>query len=126
VSDWPLVVKELIDNALEACEETGVAPVISVTVNEAGIEVLDNGPALPADTTKGVLDYTVRVSSREGNVSQTRGAPANAPTNSREYPRKRSKLMKPPVSCYVAGSFRGRTRGMGRHRSAPRLLQKAG
>jgi hypothetical protein len=27
VSDWPLVVvKELIDNALDACEETGVAP----------------------------------------------------------------------------------------------------
>ena len=40
VAEWPLVVvKELIDNALDACEETGVAPVISVTVNEAGIEV---------------------------------------------------------------------------------------
>ncbi len=37
MSDWPLVVvKELSDNALDACEETGVAPVISVTVNEAG------------------------------------------------------------------------------------------
>jgi hypothetical protein len=79
VSDWPLVVvKELIDNALDACEETGVAPVISVTVNEAGIEVTDNGPGLPADTTKGVLDYTVRVSSREAYVSPTRGAQGNA------------------------------------------------
>ena len=47
VAEWPLVVvKELIDNALDACEETGVAPVISVTLNEAGIEVTDNGPAL--------------------------------------------------------------------------------
>jgi DNA topoisomerase VI subunit B len=66
VSDWPLVVvKELIDNALDACEETGVAPVISVTVNEAGIEITDNGPGLPPDTITGVLDYTVRISSRE-------------------------------------------------------------
>ena len=79
VSDWPLVVvKELIDNALDACEETGVAPMISVTVNEAGIEVTDNGPGLPADTIKGVLDYTVRVSSREAYVSPTRGAQGNA------------------------------------------------
>ena len=79
VAEWPLViVKELIDNALDACEETGVAPVISVTVNEAGIEVTDNGPGLPADTIKGVLDYTLRVSSREAYVSPTRGAQGNA------------------------------------------------
>ncbi len=73
MSDWPfVVVKELIDNALDA------APVISVTVNEAGIEVTDNGPGMPADTIEGVLDYTVRVSSREAYVSPTRGAQGNA------------------------------------------------
>jgi DNA topoisomerase VI subunit B len=45
VADWPLVIlKELIDNALDACEEVGIAPVISVTVDEHGIEVTDNGP----------------------------------------------------------------------------------
>jgi DNA topoisomerase VI subunit B len=31
--DWPLViVKELVDNSLDSCEEFGVAPVIHVTV----------------------------------------------------------------------------------------------
>jgi DNA topoisomerase VI subunit B len=33
VEEWPLVVlKELMDNALDACEEAEVAPVISITV----------------------------------------------------------------------------------------------
>ncbi len=79
VSDWPLVIlKELIDNALDAAEEAHIAPVITVTVNERGIRVTDNGPGIPADIIKGVLDYTVRVSSREAYVSPTRGAQGNA------------------------------------------------
>ncbi len=33
---WPLVVvKELIDNALDGCEEQGIAPEITVTVDES-------------------------------------------------------------------------------------------
>jgi hypothetical protein len=40
--EWPLViVKELIDNALDACEEAGVPPEISVRVGAHGITVLD-------------------------------------------------------------------------------------
>ena len=79
VSDWPLViVKELIDNALDACEEAGIPPEITVVVDNVGIEVRDNGPGMPADTIKSVLDYTVRVSSREAYVSPTRGAQGNA------------------------------------------------
>ncbi len=79
VSDWPLVIlKELLDNALDAAEEAGIAPVIVVTVDENGIQVEDNGPGLPAETIKGVLDYDVRVSSREAYVSPTRGAQGNA------------------------------------------------
>ncbi len=43
---WPLVVlKELIDNALDACEEAGVAPEIDVCVDDVGITVVDNGQA---------------------------------------------------------------------------------
>lgn len=38
----------------------------------------DNGPGLPASTIKGVLDYTVRVSSREAYVAPDRGAQGNA------------------------------------------------
>ena len=45
---WPLVVlKELIDNALDACEVTGVAPQITVTVTDHTLAVADNGAGLP-------------------------------------------------------------------------------
>jgi DNA topoisomerase VI subunit B len=76
---WPLVIlKELVDNALDACEEAGVAPVIMVKVDQTGITVSDNGPGMPAQTIKHVLDWSIRVSSREAYVSPTRGAQGNA------------------------------------------------
>jgi Histidine kinase-, DNA gyrase B-, and HSP90-like ATPase len=76
---WPLVVlKELTDNAIDACEEVGIAPEIVITVDKAGITVADNGPGIPAETVKHILDFTVRVSSREAYVSPTRGAQGNA------------------------------------------------
>jgi hypothetical protein len=78
-AEWPLViVKELIDNALDACEEAGVPPVISVTADPCGITVCDNGPGLPEATLRGALDFTVRVSNREAYVSPCRGAQGNA------------------------------------------------
>ena len=41
---WPLVVlKELVDNALDACEEAEVAPEITIQVDDNGITVTDNG-----------------------------------------------------------------------------------
>jgi DNA topoisomerase VI subunit B len=76
---WPLViVKELTDNALDAAEEAEVAPVISIAVKGYSISITDNGPGIPAKTIDGVLDYSVRVSSREAYVSPTRGAQGNA------------------------------------------------
>ena len=78
-NEWPLVaLKELLDNALDACEEAGVAPDIHVTVASDGITVMDNGPGIPAKTVEGILDYSIRVSSREAYVSPTRGAQGNA------------------------------------------------
>jgi DNA topoisomerase VI subunit B len=77
--DWPLVaLKELADNAIDACEDLRVAPVIGVTVDERGITVTDNGPGLPADTLDGVVDFSLRVSSRMGYVAPDRGAQGNA------------------------------------------------
>ena len=77
--NWPLVlIKELLDNALDACEEHGVAPDIRVTVDDQGVEVSDNGPGIPRETVQGVLDFSIRVSSREAYVSPTRGAQGNA------------------------------------------------
>ena len=43
-----------------------------------GITVADNGPGLPAGTISDILDFLVRVSSREAYVSPTRGAQGNA------------------------------------------------
>jgi hypothetical protein len=77
--DWPLVVlKELSDNALDACEEAGTAPEIAVRVDENGITTTDNGPGLSAKVVEDVLDFSVRVSSREAYVAPDRGAQGNA------------------------------------------------
>jgi DNA topoisomerase VI subunit B len=76
---WPLVIlKELIDNAIDAAEEAGIAPTIDVVVDETGITVSDNGPGLPTTVVSDILDFSVRVSSREAYVSPTRGAQGNA------------------------------------------------
>jgi hypothetical protein len=76
---WPLVlVKELLDNAIDACEEAGHPPVINVNVVDDTIIITDNGPGLPPETVEGILDYTARISSREAYVSPTRGAQGNA------------------------------------------------
>lgn len=76
---WPhYALKELVDNAIDACEDHDIAPVISVAVDKDTLTVEDNGPGIPDDTIIGVLDFAVRVSSREAYVSPTRGAQGNA------------------------------------------------
>jgi hypothetical protein len=70
VYEWPLVVlKELMDNALDACEEAEIAPVISIAVKPGSITIRDNGGGIETETI---------VSSREAYVSPTRGAQGNA------------------------------------------------
>jgi len=77
--EWPLViVKELVDNAIDASEEASVAPIIQVCCDSTGISVADNGPGLPETALIGQLDFKVRVSSREAYVSPCRGAQGNA------------------------------------------------
>jgi hypothetical protein len=79
VMQWPLVVlKELFDNALDAGEEAEVAPVISIAVEPGSIVIEDNAAGIKTSTIKSILDYTIRVSSREAYVSPTRGAQGNA------------------------------------------------
>jgi len=77
--EWPLVVaKELIDNSLDAAEEAEVWPEIAVTVDPGAIIIEDNAGGFDAETVESILDYTIRVSSREAYCSPTRGAQGNA------------------------------------------------
>jgi hypothetical protein len=78
---WGLaILKELVDNALDACEQTDRAPVITVTVDPGTntLSVQDNGPGLRAETLERSLDYTVRVSDKAYYVSPSRGQLGNA------------------------------------------------
>jgi DNA topoisomerase VI subunit B len=78
-SEWPLVVlKELMDNALDACEEARVVPEITVRVGDEGISVSDNGPGIPESTVRDILNFSVRVSSREMYMAPDRGRQGNA------------------------------------------------
>ena len=63
---------------LDAAEQAGVAPRIRVTLHERMIEVVDNGPGIAGDVVDDILDFTVRVSSREAYVGPWRGAQGNA------------------------------------------------
>jgi hypothetical protein len=47
VDQWPLVIlKELVDNAIDGCEEAEITPVIEVIVRDGSITVSDNGPGI--------------------------------------------------------------------------------
>jgi DNA topoisomerase VI subunit B len=76
---WPeVILKELLDNALDACETHGILPELHVTINDRAIRVKDNGPGLSADVLRGVIDFGVRVSSKDAYISPTRGSQGNA------------------------------------------------
>ena len=51
---------------------------ISIAVEPGSIVIEDNADGIKTSTIKSILDYTIRVSSREAYVSPTRGAQGNA------------------------------------------------
>lgn len=77
-----VVVKELIDNALDAAEDATLAPEIEVTSEVDGhllrVTVSDNGNGIPADVVARILDFNVLASSNAAYRSPTRGAQGNA------------------------------------------------
>ncbi len=73
-----VVVKELVDNSLDACEAARILPDITITIEPDSITVADNGAGIPADVVESVLDFNVRVSSKDAYISPTRGAQGNA------------------------------------------------
>lgn len=76
---WPLVlVKELIDNGLDACENADCAPQIDVIVTPDAFIVRDNGPGMPSATLRAACDFTVTVSDKALYASPSRGQQGNA------------------------------------------------
>jgi DNA topoisomerase VI subunit B len=81
VVQWlEVVVKEVVDNALDEAEEAGLPPQIEVSVDtdKCEIVVIDRGRGIKADTVRAITDLSQKVSSRAAYVSPTRGQQGNA------------------------------------------------
>lgn len=76
-----VVLKELIDNALDESENIGM-PEIEIDITETPdyyiISVRDNGTGFPEGAVAGVLDFNTRVSTKTIYAAPTRGAQGNA------------------------------------------------
>ena len=63
-----VVIKELMDNALDAAESAGVAPEITLAADIVDdnmiLEVTDNGPGMPSELIDRILDFSVLVSDK--------------------------------------------------------------
>ena len=77
-----VVVKELLDNALDAAETAGRAPIIEIrTLTDDGLTyvmVADNGCGIKAETVADICDFTVLVSDKARYRGPARGAQGNA------------------------------------------------
>jgi DNA topoisomerase VI subunit B len=77
-----VVLKELHDNALDGCETAGVAPEVGIETSVVGgyiiITVSDNGPGIPPEVVRRILDYDTRTSDKAQYRSTTRGTQGNA------------------------------------------------
>jgi DNA topoisomerase VI subunit B len=76
-----VIVKELIDNALDASESL-VQPEVELDITEKPdyyiISVRDYGPGFPEEAITGILDFYNRVSTKTIYAAPTRGAQGNA------------------------------------------------
>jgi DNA topoisomerase VI subunit B len=77
-----VALKELVDNALDACEAAGVSPVIDISVRRQAdrlvISVQDNGDGIEPETVARILDFASRTSDKAAYRSPTRGPQGNA------------------------------------------------
>lgn len=78
-----VVLKELVDNALDACEKGNASPSIDVVIRDTSrgaieISVSDNGPGIPEETVAALLNFDTRTSDNAAYRSPTRGAQGNA------------------------------------------------
>jgi DNA topoisomerase VI subunit B len=78
-----VVLKELLDNACDACEMAGVAPCLMLVVAHptpelVALTVQDNGVGLAPATVQRILNFATRTSDKAAYRSPTRGAQGNA------------------------------------------------
>lgn len=77
-----MALKELLDNALDAAERAGRAPVIRVVVlatrDTIAVRVRDNGDGIPPDVVRRQLDFATRTSDKLLYRTPTRGQQGNA------------------------------------------------
>jgi DNA topoisomerase VI subunit B len=79
-----VALKELLDNALDACETAPVAPEVEISVTHdylactVHLVVQDNGNGIPADTVARILNFTTRTSDKSMYRAPTRGLQGNA------------------------------------------------
>ena len=78
-SFWPIaILRELIDNSLDACEKTSISPTIEIDIKDDFITVSDNGTGIPIEIINKSLNYLSRVSDKAYYISPTRGQMGNA------------------------------------------------
>jgi DNA topoisomerase VI subunit B len=44
-----VLLKELLDNSIDAAEDAGIPPAVQVTVDGQALTVTDNGPGIPPE-----------------------------------------------------------------------------
>jgi len=76
---WPVaLLREVIDNALDGCENKDITPEIWVEIDDISFTVTDNGTGLSSTVIKKSQDYLKRISDKAYYVSPTRGQMGNA------------------------------------------------
>jgi DNA topoisomerase VI subunit B len=77
-----VALKELADNAMDACETAGISPRLDITIRNAGGRLVmcveDNGMGIPPETVRRILNFQTRTSDKAVYRSPTRGAQGNA------------------------------------------------
>ena len=76
---WPVaILKELIDNSLDACETAHILPEIHIKADDECLTISDNGPGIPEKIIDQSLDYMIRVSDKNFYTPPSRGQLGNA------------------------------------------------
>lgn len=79
---FSVILKELVDNGIDAAEQKGVMPEIHIGVMEGWrsvrLYIRDNGNGIAPDTVRRILNYSTRTSDKSAYRSVTRGQQGNA------------------------------------------------